>query len=45
MCVREFTTAMRKVDPTIKLAVCGGFGDYKGLIERSGKFFDYIIMK
>ena len=44
--VIEFSTAMRKVDPTIKIAVCGGFGDGgdKGMIERSGKYFDYMSL-
>lgn len=42
--VREFSTAMRKVDPTIKIVVCGGFEDDKGMIERSGKYFDYISL-
>lgn len=42
--VREFSTAMRKVDPTIKIAVCGGFGDDKGMLNRSGKYFDYVSL-
>lgn len=44
--VREFSTAMRKVDPSIKIIVCGGFGDEgdKGMLERSGKYFDYMSL-
>jgi alpha-N-arabinofuranosidase len=44
--VREFSTALRKVDPSIKILVCGGFGtdNDKGLITRSGEFFDYISL-
>lgn len=44
--VREFSVAMRKVDPGIKIIVCGGFGndEDKGMIERSGKFFDYMSL-
>jgi alpha-N-arabinofuranosidase len=44
--VREFSEAMRKVDPSIKIIICGGFGmdGDKGMIERSGKYFDYISL-
>lgn len=44
--VREFSTAMRKVDPTIKILVCGGFGidGDKGLLQRSGNYFDYMSL-
>ena len=44
--VIEFSTAMRKVDPTIKIAVCGGFGNDgdKGMLDRSGKYFDYMSL-
>jgi alpha-N-arabinofuranosidase len=44
--VREFSEAMRKVDPSIKIIVCGGYnndGD-KAMIERSGKYFDYMSL-
>jgi alpha-L-arabinofuranosidase len=44
--VREFSEAMRKVDPSIKIIICGGFrpdGD-KAMIERSGKYFDYMSL-
>jgi alpha-N-arabinofuranosidase len=44
-CVREFSTAMRKVDPTIKIIACGGFrGEDEGLIMRSGNYFDYLSL-
>lgn len=44
--VIEFSTAMRKIDPNIKIAVCGGFGNDgdKGMIDRSGKYFDYMSL-
>jgi alpha-L-arabinofuranosidase len=44
--VREFSTAMHKVDPTIKIIICGGFGidGDKAMIERSGSYFDYISL-
>ncbi|HLP15778.1 MAG TPA: alpha-L-arabinofuranosidase [Bacteroidota bacterium] len=44
--VREFSAAMRAVDPKIKIIVCGGFrpdGD-KGFFERSGTMFDYVSL-
>jgi len=43
--VREFSTAMRKVDPRIKIIVCGGFDDNdKAMINRSGTYFDYLSL-
>ena len=43
--VREFSTAMRKVDPGIKIIVCGGFDDNdKAMINRSGTYFDYLSL-
>lgn len=44
--VREFSAAIRKVDPSIKIIVCGGFGNDgdKGMVERSGSFFDYMSL-
>jgi alpha-L-arabinofuranosidase len=44
--VREFSTAMRKVDPGIKILVCGGFGiaTDKEFLNRSGKYFDYVSL-
>ena len=44
-CVRVFSTAMREVDPTIKIIACGGFrGQDEGLIKRSGNYFDYLSL-
>ena len=44
-CVREFSVAMREVDPTIKIIACGGFrGQDEGLIMRSGNYFDYLSL-
>jgi alpha-N-arabinofuranosidase len=44
--VREFSTAMRKVDPNIKIIVCGAFGNTadKEFINRSGNYFDYMSL-
>ena len=44
--VREFSTAMRKVDPNIKIVVCGGFGNAtdKAFLDRSGNYFDYMSL-
>ena len=43
---REFSTAMRKVDPGIKIIVCGGFGNTtdKEFFNRSGNYFDYVSL-
>jgi alpha-N-arabinofuranosidase len=44
--VLGFSKAMRKVDPSIKIAVCGGFsnnGD-KTLLDSAGTNFDYISL-
>jgi alpha-N-arabinofuranosidase len=44
--VRDFSTALRKVDPRIKIIVCGGFGTAtdKEFFNRSGKYFDYVSL-
>jgi alpha-N-arabinofuranosidase len=44
--VREFSNAMRKVDPDIKIVVCGGFGlnTDKEFFNRSGNYFDYVSL-
>ena len=43
-CVREFSVAMREVDPTIKIIACGGFGEDNDFINRSGSYFDYLSL-
>ena len=43
-CVRDFSTAMRKIDPTIKIIACGGFREDEQFIQRSGNFFDYLSL-
>jgi alpha-N-arabinofuranosidase len=43
-CVRDFSTAMRKIDPTIKIIVCGGFREDEQFIQRSGNYFDYLSL-
>ncbi|MDR1557704.1 MAG: alpha-L-arabinofuranosidase [Tannerellaceae bacterium] len=42
--VRDFSVAMRKVDPSIKIVACGGFPEDKDLLNRSGRFFDYLSL-
>ena len=43
-CVRDFSTAMRKIDPTIKIIACGGFREDEQFIKRSGSYFDYLSL-
>ncbi len=43
-CVRDFSTAMRKVDPSIKIIACGGFREDEQFILRSGQYFDYLSL-
>ena len=43
-CVRDFSTAMRKIDPSIKIIVCGGFREDEQFIQRSGNYFDYLSL-
>ena len=43
-CVRDFSTAMRKIDPSIKIIACGGFQEDEQFIKRSGNFFDYLSL-
>ena len=43
-CVRDFSTAMRKVDPSIKIIACGGFREDEQFIQRSGNYFDYLSL-
>ena len=43
-CVRDFSTAMRKIDPSIKIIACGGFREDEDFIKRSGNFFDYLSL-
>ena len=43
-CVRDFSTAMRKIDPSIKIIACGGFQEDEQFIQRSGNYFDYLSL-
>ena len=43
-CVRDFSTAMRKIDPSIKIIACGGFSEDEQFIKRSGNYFDYLSL-
>ena len=43
-CVRDFSIAMRKIDPTIKIIACGGFKEDEDFIKRSGNYFDYLSL-
>ena len=43
-CVRDFSIAMRKIDPSIKIIACGGFREDEQFIQRSGNYFDYLSL-
>ena len=43
-CVRDYSTALRAVDPSIKIIVCGGFQEDADFLNRSGRFFDYMSL-
>ena len=43
-CVRDFSTAMRKVDPSIKIIACGGFREDEEFLQRSANYFDYLSL-
>ena len=43
-CVRDFSEAMREIDPTIKIIACGGFQEDEEFLNRSGNFFDYLSL-
>lgn len=43
-CVRDFSAAMRAVDPDIKIIACGGFQEDKDFLMRSGEYFDYMSL-
>ena len=43
-CVRDFSTAMREIDPSIKIIACGGFREDEQFIKRSGNYFDYLSL-
>jgi alpha-N-arabinofuranosidase len=43
-CVRDFSIAMRKIDPSIKIIACGGFREDEDFIKRSGNYFDYLSL-
>ena len=43
-CVREFSEAMRAVDPSIKIIACGGFSEDEAFLNRSGAYFDYLSL-
>ena len=43
-CVRDFGTAMREIDPSIKIIACGGFPEDEQFIKRSGNYFDYLSL-
>ena len=43
-CVRDFSTAMREVDPSIKIIACGGFQEDEDFLNRSANYFDYLSL-
>ena len=43
-CVRDFSVALRAVDPSIKVIACGGFPEDEAFLNRSGRYFDYLSL-
>ena len=43
-CVRDFSVAMREVDPSIKIIACGGFREDEDFLKRSAGYFDYLSL-
>ena len=43
-CVRDFSTAMREIDPNIRIIVCGGYPEDADFIKRSAGYFDYMSL-
>ena len=43
-CVRDFSVAMRAVDPSIKIIACGGFREDEEFLQRSANYFDYLSL-
>ena len=43
-CVRDYSEAMRAVDPSVKIIVCGGFPEDEAFLNRSGRYFDYMSL-
>ena len=43
-CVRDFSAALREVDPSIKIIACGGFPEDEAFLNRSGRFFDFMSL-
>ena len=43
-CVRDFSVALREVDPTIKIIACGGFPEDEAFLNRSANYFDYLSL-
>ena len=39
-----FSEAMREVDPSIKIVVCGGFSEDEEFFNRSVNYFDYVSL-
>ena len=43
-CVRDFSVALREVDPSIKIIACGGFQEDEAFLNRSANYFDYLSL-
>ena len=43
-CVRDYSAALRAVDPSIKIIACGGFQEDEAFLQRSGRYFDYLSL-
>lgn len=42
--VCDFSQAMRKIDPDIKIIACGGYKEDEAFLNRSGNYFDYLSL-
>ena len=43
-CVRDYSVALREVDPTIQIIACGGFPEDEAFLNRSANYFDYLSL-
>ncbi len=43
-CVRDFSSAMKEIDPDIKIIACGGFPEDEQFLLRSSQYFDYLSL-
>ena len=43
-CVRDYSAALRAVDPSIRIIACGGFREDEDFLNRSGRYFDFLSL-